>query len=324
MSEEGHDSRGGAELREGPDAAPPRRADAGPEHATDDHGHGAHDHAAHLPKNERKIAWAAVLTGTFMVAELVGGLVSGSLALIADAGHMLTDFASLALAWFAMRLARRPADWKRTFGFDRFSVLAALVNGASLFVIAVWITVEAVERFRDPQEVLGGLMLSVALAGLAVNIVAFLILTRGSGDNLNVRAAALHVMGDLLGSVAALIAAAVIIWTGWTPIDPILSVVVALIILRSAWAVVRESGRILLEVAPRGFDRREVAQVLTEEIEGLTSVDHVHAWSVTQERPMVTMEIAVAPDADDRRVRDAVKALLETRYGIAHATVEVV
>ncbi|MCK0140549.1 cation diffusion facilitator family transporter [Aliiroseovarius sp. F47248L] len=287
-----------------------------------DHDHHSHDHHDHIPKNERKIAIAAILTGGFMFAELVGGLLSGSLALIADAGHMLTDFASLMLAWFAFRLARRPADWKRTYGFDRFSVLAAFVNGLSLFVIAAWITWEAIHRLTAPVEVLGGTMLIIAVLGLLVNIVAFLVLTRGEGDNLNVRAAALHVAGDLLGSVAAIVAALVILATGWTPIDPILSVLVALIILRSAWKVVRESAHILLEAAPHGFDRREVAAQL-EALEGVDAVTHIHAWSVTQERPMVTMEVTPTPDTDPQVIKARVKQHLHDVFQIEHATVEI-
>lgn len=241
-----------------------------------DHNHSDPGHS-HVPKDERKIAIAALLTGGFMLAEVFGGVISGSLALIADAGHMLTDFASLVLAWFAFRLARRPADWKRTYGFDRFSVLAAFVNGLSLFAIAIWITFEAISRLREPQEVKGGLMLWVALGGLVVNIIAFWMLTRGESDNLNVRAAALHVAGDLLGSVAALIASLVIIYTGWTPIDPILSILVVLLILRSAFKVVKEGTHILLEGAPHGFDSREVKRVLVEEVAGVAAVQHLHA-----------------------------------------------
>lgn len=284
------------------------------------HDHGGHGHS-HVPQNESKIAIAAALTGAFMIAEIVGGVVSGSLALIADAGHMLTDFASLVLAWLAFRLARRPADWQRTYGFDRFSVLAAFVNGLSLFAIAAWIVYEAIERLRQPGEVLGGLMLWVAVGGLVVNIVAFAVLTRGESDNLNVRAAALHVAGDLFGSIAAIVASLVIIFTGWTPIDPLLSMLVVLIILRSAWAVVKESGHILLEGAPHGFDRREVAQRI-QQLEGVAKVDHIHAWSVTQERPIVTMEIVAAAGADHEQVKEAAKKLLKSAFHVDHATIE--
>ncbi|PYE80606.1 MULTISPECIES: cation diffusion facilitator family transporter [Rhodobacterales] len=297
----------------------------------------AHDHAGHShgPKltagdtpearrsKERAILTAAVLTGGFMGAEVIGGLVSNSLALLADAGHMLTDFASLMLAWFAFRLARRPADWKRTYGFDRFSVLAAFVNGLALFAIAVWVLLEALQRLRDPHEVMGGLMLWVAIGGLVVNILAFWVLSRAEGDNLNVRAAALHVMGDLLGSVAAIVASLVIIWTGWMLIDPILSVLVVLLILRSAWAVVRESVHILLEGAPAGFDARAVAADLEANVTGVTRAHHVHAWSITQERPMATLEIDIAPDAVADDVRPAVKERVRETTGIEHVTVEV-
>ncbi len=288
----------------------------------DGHDHGAAGHS-HGAGNERAIGIAALLTGTFMFAEVIGGIVSGSLALLADAGHMLTDFASLVLAWFAFRLARRPADWKRSYGFDRFSVLAAFVNGLSLFAIAIWITVEAYHRLNEPNEVIGGIMLWVALGGLLVNILAFWILSRGESDNLNVRAAALHVAGDLLGSVAALVASLVIIYTGWTPIDPLLSVFVVLIILKSAWAVVRESGHILLEGAPRGLDSRAVAKAIVEQIPAVTRAHHIHAWSITQERPMITLEADVAPGTDVSAAKTLIKDLLEESFGMAHATVEI-
>ena len=262
-----------------------------------DHDHGAPGHV-HGSGNQRAVGIAALLTGTFMVVEVVGGLISGSLALIADAGHMLTDFAALVLAWIAFRLARRPADWKRTYGFDRLSVLAAFVNGLSLFVIAGWIGIEAYRRLQEPIEILGGLMLWVSLGGLLVNIIAFWVLSHGESDNLNVRAAALHIAGDLLGSIGALLASLIIITTGWTPVDPLLSIAVALIILRATWRVVRESGHILLEGAPRGFDRREVADAITADIPGVTRVHHIHAWSITQERPMATLEAEVTSGTD--------------------------
>lgn len=257
-----------------------------------------------------------------MLAEIVGGLVSGSLALIADAGHMLTDFASLVLAWFAVRLGRRPATWKMTYGFDRFSVLAAFVNGLALFVIAAWIIYEALNRFREPVEILGGPMLWVAIGGLVVNVAAFWILTRGEAGNLNIRAAALHVAGDLLGPVAALAASLVIIFTGWMPIDPLLSVLVVLLILRSAWKVVRESGHILLEGTPEGLDLNAVSTAIAAEVVGVAAVTHLHAWSVTQERPMMTMEVDIKPGEDPRRVKQDIRGLLERTYGVSHVTIE--
>ena len=253
----------------------------------------AHSHSHH--GSETRLAIAAALTGLFMVAEVVGGVISGSLALIADAGHMLTDFASLTMAWFAFRLSRRPADWKRTYGFDRFQIIVAFGNGLTLFFIAGWIVFEAIHRLLEPVEVLGPVMAVVAAAGLAVNIGAFLVL-HGAGaenHNLNMRGAMLHVLGDLLGSVAALVAAGIIILTGWMPADPILSILVALIILRGAWRVVSEAGHILLEGSPPELDVEALVADLTENIDGVERIHHVHAWSITQERCMVTLHAEI-------------------------------
>src|SRR6185312_8873825 len=170
------------------------------------HGDARHSHGAAHANNERRMGIAAALTGAFMFAEVAGGIAAGSLALIADAGHMLTDFASLSLAWFGFRLSRRPADWRRTYGFDRFQVLVAFTNGLALFAIAAWIVYEATERLMAIPHVSGGIMVIVAVLGLVVNIAAFVLLQGADRDNLNVRGAAIHVLGDLLGSVAALAA----------------------------------------------------------------------------------------------------------------------
>ena len=288
------------------------------------HDHRHHHHGAEPPQDAasaRAVGIAALLTGGFMVAEVVGGLVAGSLALIADAGHMLTDFAALGMAWAAFRVARRPADRKRTYGFGRLSVLAAFVNGLALFLVAGWIVVEAVHRLGDPQPVAGGLMLAVAATGLLVNVAAFRVLSRGDRGNLNLRAALLHVVGDLLGSVGAIAAALVILATGWTPVDPILSVLVALLILRSAWAVVRDSGHILLEASPTEFNPAEIAADLTGAVPDVTEIRHLHAWSITEARPMVTLEAVVAPGGDAEAARRAIKARL-AELGFDHATVE--
>jgi cobalt-zinc-cadmium efflux system protein len=289
------------------------------DHNPHQHGHSHH----HGTENQKAVGIAALLTGCFMLAEVAGGLVSGSLALIADAGHMLTDFVALSLAWFAFRLAKRPASWKATYGFDRFSVLAAFINGLTLFLIAIWICYEAYQRLNEPIEVLAGTMLWIAVAGLVVNILAFWVLTRGEKDNLNIKAALIHVAGDLFGSIAAILASIIIIYTGWTPIDPILSVMVALIILRSALQVVRESSHILLEGAPSSFDRREVIETLENEIPDVIRVHHVHAWSITQERPMVTLEVDINKKADAIRVKMAVKTRLKDSFGVEHSTVEI-
>lgn len=258
-----------------------------------------------------------------MLAEVAGGLVSGSLALLADAGHMLTDFAGLVLAWIGFRLARRPADWKRSYGYDRFGVLVAFVNGLALFVVAGWIVVEAVHRLNAPSPVLGGIMFWVALAGLGVNLLSFWLLQGGDYGNLNMRAAALHVIGDLLGSVAALAAALVILTTGWTPIDPILSVLVALLILGSAARIVRDASHILLEGTPVGLDPRQIGEDIKTSVPGVLDVHHVHAWSLSQERPVVTLHARVSDSGGPpEAITSAIKAHLLARYGVDHTTVE--
>lgn len=274
--------------------------------------------------NRRRVQMALVLTGTFMLVEVAGGLLSGSLALLADAGHMLTDTMALALAAFAFRVSERPADAKRSFGYHRFQILAAFVNGLTLLAIVAWILFEALQRFMDPPRVTGDLMLTVAAAGLLVNIVVFSILHRGDQENLNIRGAALHVLGDLLGSVAAIAAAIVIIATGWMPIDPLLSVVVACLILRSAWLLVKRSAHILLEGTPEWLDVGQMQERLTANVPQICGIHHVHVWGLTSQYLMLTMHISVARDhADTTTVVRQVKLLLNDEFGIRHSTIEV-
>jgi cobalt-zinc-cadmium efflux system protein len=287
------------------------------------HDHHGHSHHHHHAASARAVGIAALLTGGFMIAEVAGGLVSGSLALLADAGHMLTDFAALAMAWTAFRVARRPADARRTYGFDRISVMAAFVNGLALFAVAVWIVIEAARRLAQPAPIEGGIMLAVAALGLVVNLVAFRVLAGGDRTNLNLRAALLHVAGDLLGSAGAIVAALVILQTGWTPIDPILSVLVSILILHSAWTVVRDSGHILLEASPEGFDAAAIGADLAAAVPEVTAVRHLHAWSITENRPMVTLEAVVPPTADQDAARLKIKARLADAFGFDHATVEI-
>ena len=286
--------------------------------------HGSHDQDSGevTAKNERRMGLAALITGSFMFAEVVGGIAADSLALIADAGHMLTDFASLSLAWFAFRLSRRPADWKRTYGFDRFQVLVAFTNGLALFVIAGWIVYEAIERLSSTPEVSGGIIVVVAFLGLLVNLVAFWLLLGADRENLNVRGAAIHVLGDLLGSVAALVAGAVILLTDWMPIDALLSLVVAAIITRSGWYVVAASAHILLEGAPKEMDTREVGPDLAANVEGVEDVHHVHVWSITQKRRMVTLHAQIGDAANSDTVVKSIKKRLKDKFGLNHATVE--
>lgn len=285
----------------------------------------AHDHTHRqtTADNQQRVFWVMLLTGGFMLAEVIGGIVAGSLALIADAGHMLTDTAALALAWAAFRVGHWPQDARRTYGYHRFQVLAAFVNGLTLVAIVGWIAIEAVRRLFAPIEVLGGLMLTIAVIGLLVNLAGFEILRRGDRENLNIRGAALHVLGDLLGSVAAIVAAIVIVLTGWTPIDPLLSLLVACLILRSAWGLVRKSAHILLEGAPDWLDVAELRDAATAALPAIRDIHHVHAWMLTTERPLITLHAEVAPGADHQQALTAIRAVLESHFGIAHATIQV-
>lgn len=280
------------------------------------------DHAHHNDGNLRRVMIALVLTGTFMIVEVIGGLLSGSLALLADAGHMFTDTMALGLAALAFHVSKRPAGGRLSYGYQRFQILAAFVNGFTLLFIVGWILVEAVARLLEPQDVMGKTMLLVATAGLVVNIVAFAVLHSGDRNNLNIRGAALHVAGDLLGSVAAIVAAVVIIYTGWMPIDPILSVAVAALILRSAWGLVQRSGHILLEGAPDWFDSDELQALVQTKVPAVCGVHHVHVWGLTSQELLLTMHIDVG-DAEPGPVVREVKALLRDTYGIDHSTIEV-
>jgi cobalt-zinc-cadmium efflux system protein len=288
-----------------------------------DHDHAHDHHHGGDENNASRIGLAALLTGGFMVVELGGGIISGSLALLADAGHMLSDFGALALAWIGFRMARRPATLQRTFGFRRFPVLAAFVNGMALFLVAAWIVYEAIVRLSDPHPITSGLMLWIAVGGLIVNLISFAVLHGADRDNLNVRGALLHVAGDLLGSLAAIIAAVIIMTTGWTPADPILSVLVALIILRSAWSVTAQSAHILLEGAPAGIDLHHVIHDLSDHVEGVTDIHHAHLWSLDGRRSMMTLHARIRETASGPEVIARIKARLSEVHGIGHATVEI-
>jgi cobalt-zinc-cadmium efflux system protein len=286
------------------------------------HGTSGHHHD-HAHASERRMLWAMLLTGGFMLVEAFGGWLSGSLALMADAGHMLTDTASLALAWGASRAARRPADSLRSYGYHRAQVLAAFLNGVLFLAIVAWIVFEAVQRLLEPVPIEGGAMLVVAVLGLLVNIAAFALLHGGDQDNLNVRAALLHVLGDLLGSVATIAAAGIILWNGWTPIDPLLSVLVAALILSSAWKVVRQSAHILLEGTPEDVDVEALRTALADQVPAVHEVHHVHVWSLTHTRPLLTLHVLIDRQADYRETLAHIKEVLVERFHIHHSTVQI-
>ncbi len=274
--------------------------------------------------NMRRVVVALLLTGTFMVVEVIGGILSGSLALLADAGHMLTDTMALGLAAAAFHVSKRPADSRLTYGYQRFQILAAFANGLSLLLIVGWIAYEAVHRFFVPRDVMGGTMLTVAAIGLVVNIVAFAVLHGGDRENLNIRGAALHVAGDLLGSIAAIVAAIVIINTGWVTIDPLLSLVVAALILKSAWLLVQRSAHVLLEGAPEWLDVEEMQSRIVAVVDGVKGIHHVHVWGLTPQDLMLTMHVTLDDTVGDpTSLIPQIKAVIKREYGIGHSTIEV-
>ncbi|MEX9252087.1 CDF family zinc transporter ZitB [Pseudenterobacter timonensis] len=285
----------------------------------------AHSHShshSNQDENARRLMLAFAVTATFMVIEVIGGLISGSLALLADAGHMLTDAAALLFALLAVQFARRPPNARHTFGWLRLTTLAAFVNAIALVVITILIVWEAIQRFRFPQPVAGTTMIVIAVAGLIANLLAFWILHRGSEEkNLNVRAAALHVLGDLLGSVGAIVAAVVILTTGWTPVDPILSILVSCLVLRSAWKLLQESVNELLEGAPVSMDIPDLKRNLCRSLPEVRNVHHVHLWQVG-EKPVITLHVQVIPPHDHDALLGRIQHFLEHHYAIAHATIQ--
>ncbi|WP_110601230.1 cation diffusion facilitator family transporter [Salinicola lusitanus] len=287
-----------------------------------DHGH-SHDHAPTVTADSvRRVRLAMILTAGFMLAEVVGGWISGSLALLADAGHMFSDSFSLGLALFAFYMGDKAPDRFRTFGYQRFQVLAAFVNGLTLLAIAVWIVIAAIQRFTQPVEVLAGPMMVVAVLGLLVNIVVFRILHGGDQENLNLRGALLHVIGDLLGSVAAIVASVVILITGWTPIDPLLSMLAATLILRAAWKILGRSAHTLLEGTPEGVDVGQIRQALLD-VEGVKSLHDIHVWGLTPQDPLLSAHLVIESPALHDGVIERAYAMLQSRFGIQHATLQV-
>ncbi len=263
-----------------------------------------------------------VLTTTFLVVEVVGGLLTGSLALLADAGHMASDSVSLGLALFAVWLAGKPPTPERSFGYKRAEILAALANGVTLVAISIWIFVEAYRRFADPSEVLGGWMLVVAVIGLLVNLAGAAILMRSEGESLNLQGALRHVIADVLGSVGAIAAAIVILLTGWYYADPIISVAIGLLVLGSSWKLLRESVNILLEQAPRGLDVNEIGERMVA-VRGVEEVHDLHVWTITSGFPALSSHVLVGRDEDCHEKRRELERALYHEYGIEHTTLQV-
>jgi cobalt-zinc-cadmium efflux system protein len=281
------------------------------------------DHQHGRRADERRLTIAFFLTAGFMFAEFGGGLWTGSLALLADAGHMLNDTVALGLAVGALRIAEKPPDAKRSYGYGRIQILAAFTNALLLCGIAIWIGWQAFGRLREPHAVLSGPMLAIAAGGLLVNLGALYLLRSSDRQNLNIRGALVHIAGDLIGSCAAILAALLILFFGWRVADPVLSLVVVAIILVSAISVIKESGHILLEGTPRGVSGEAVGAGLKAEIPEIEDVHHVHIWSLDSDETMITLHVVLRAGADREAALAAAQKHLAAQLGHVHATIQV-
>ncbi|MCM3585886.1 cation diffusion facilitator family transporter [Mesobacillus maritimus] len=297
----------------------------GHSHGHHHHGHGhGHSHGHHHHTNNKKALFMAfLLIATYMIIEFIGGLLTNSLALLSDAGHMLSDAAALGLSLFAIKLGERSATAKKTFGFKRFEIIAAAINGATLIIIAIFIFYEAIDRFLNPPEVQSLGMLTIAIIGLLVNILAAWMLMGGDKDeNLNVRSAFLHVIGDMLGSVGAIVAALLIYFFGWGIADPIASVIVAGLILFSGWRVMKDSLHVLMEGSPDHLSIEELKKALSS-LTHVQSVHDLHVWSITSGVPMLSCHISISRDGQHDDVLHNAQTLLHDQFGVDHCTIQV-
>jgi cobalt-zinc-cadmium efflux system protein len=283
-----------------------------------------HDHPHHHAgaNRERKLLFALALTLLMLVAEAAGGLWSGSLALLADAGHMLVDALALLLAVLGMWFARRPADARRSYGYVRLEVLAGFVNALTQFVLVGWIVFEAVQRLLTPHPILSGVMLVVAVVGLLVNLLVLRMLHGHADDDVNIAGASLHVLGDLLGSFGAVLAALAVRWLDWLWADPVLSLLVSVLILRSAWKLLHRCAHILLEGVPEGLQTGDIEAVLRGVDPGVCDIHHLHVWQLASGSRMATLHARLREGADGRVALLAIQEALRERYAIGHVTVQ--
>lgn len=289
-----------------------------------DHDHHGHAHAD-IPdkRRERRLLFAFALTLVTMIAETIGGWISGSLALLADAAHMLVDASALMFAWLGVYFAKRPADARRSFGYARLEVLVGYTNALTQIFLVIWIVSEAVIRFMNPGPILSGTMLLVACAGLVVNLIVLSVLGGHDHDDLNTAAARLHVIGDLLGSIGAIAAALVVRYFDWLWADPAISVLVSLLILNSAWRLLRRCAHILLEGVPEGVEADIVSATLERDVDGVRNVHHVHVWQLSGGNRLATLHVRLHDGVLADTAIAAVQAVLRERFAVNHATIQV-
>ena len=281
-----------------------------------------HGHAARLQADRRVLGAAAALVGGLFVVEIVAGIVAGSVALLADAGHLLTDVGAIALALLAASMAARPPRGRFTFGFSRLEILAAQANGIALGLVGVWIVYAAVRRLADPPEVRGGIVLMVALVGVVVNLAATALLARSSRESLNVRGVFLHVATDLAAFAGTAVAGALVLATGWDRFDPIAGLVVAVLVFGSAASLLRESTRIFMEGSPGEIDPDAVGRAVVAEPH-VVEVHDLHVWTVTSGFPALSAHVLVEPGADCHALRGRLESMLGERFGLRHTTLQV-
>lgn len=281
----------------------------------------SHSHSHASSRNRTRLALTLGLAAAYMVAEAVGGWLTGSLALLADAGHMLSDVAALGLSLFAMWMAQRPPTSRRTYGYHRLEILAALANGATLVAISILVLIEAFQRFQKPPEVDAPVMMGIAIGGLLVNLAGLWILREGRSESLNVHGAWLHVLTDALGSVQAIAAGAVIWAFGWRWADPVASVLIALLVIYSSWALLREATGVLMESAPLHIDVDEVREAMAG-IRGVIEVHDLHVWTITSGMESLSAHVVVEEACYDCDVLTEIRSTLHDRFGIHHMTVQ--
>ena len=282
-----------------------------------------HDHGTGEIQHERPLWWAFGLTAAFLIAEVAGGLITNSLALLSDAAHMMTDVIALAISLIAVRLSRRPPDAKRTYGYARMEAIGAMINGGLLFVVAGYILWEAIGRFRQPPEVASMGMLVVAVIGLVINLISMQLLKAGSGSSLNVKGAYLEVWSDMLGSIGVIIGALVIRFTGWTVADPIIAVLIGLWVLPRTWTLLRQAGHVLMQGVPEGIELDSVRSLLLQH-PAVAQIHDLHAWSLGSRQTVVTAHIVLREGKDDpEEVRLSLLTALEDRFNVHDATLQV-
>ncbi|MHA3772340.1 cation diffusion facilitator family transporter [Verrucomicrobiota bacterium sgz303538] len=285
------------------------------------HHHG-HTHAGHgRQAAQKRLAIVLVLSGLYMIAEIIGGFLTHSLALLADAGHMFSDVAALALSLAAMWIAQRPPTPKHSYGYYRAEILAGLINGATLVAVSIYIFWEAIQRFREPRQVEGATMMWIAVGGLAVNIAGLWLLHSGRAESLNIRAAWLHVFGDMLGSLGTIVAGALILLFGWNWADPAISIVIGLLVIRASWALLKETVNVLMEGVPHGIDVDEVRDALAG-ISGVRAVHDLHIWSITSGLDALSAHV-VARDREYPGLLQEIRQMLHNRFEIDHSTVQI-